>query len=148
MQRPGKKQKISGQFVPISYRMIDSLAWKSLSGNSIKVYIQLMRKCNGNNDRDLSLTYAEMKTHLSPATFRKCMTELVETGFVDLVRQGGIERQCNIFGISERWKHYHTQNYEFRTLKKWNISGFKTMWESKRAEEKSGESIKIELSKV
>ena len=123
--RGSKKNKIKGGFVATPFYMIDSPAWQNLSANSIKIYLQLMRKRNGNNDRDLSLTYNEMKSQVSTATLRKCLIELVEKGFIDMVRQGGTMKKCNIFGISERWKHYDTNNFEFKTLKKWNKAGFK-----------------------
>lgn len=125
MRRPSKKNKIQGQYYALTYQKFDSPAWQSLSGNTIKVYLQLMRKRNGNNDRDLSLTYNEMKGRISSATFRKHLIELVEKGFIDMVRQGGIMKQCNIFGVSERWKDYGTKNFEFKTLEKWNKGGFK-----------------------
>jgi len=111
--------------VPISYPMIDSPAWQKLSANAIKVFIQLKRKRNGNNDRNLSLTYNEMHGQLSSATLRKCLVELVEKGFIDMVRQGGMMKQCNIFGLSDRWKRYGTDDFELITLKKWNYGGFK-----------------------
>lgn len=125
MARGKPKRKIEGQFIPLIHRMIDSPAWQCLSGNSIKVYIQLMRKHNGNNDDDLSLTFKEMKDRLSPATFSKCITDLVEHGFIDVIRPGGLQKQCNIFGRSERWKSYGMATFEHRTREKWNYGGFR-----------------------
>lgn len=132
MARGKRKNKTDGRFFLLLHRMIDSPAWQSLSGNSIKVYIQLMRKHNGNNDDDLSLTFKEMKDKLSPATFSKCITDLVEHGFIDVVRAGGLQKQCNIFGRSERWKSYGTTTFEHRTREKWNYGGFRK--QSKKSE--------------
>ena len=133
MARRKKGEKIKGRFIPLTHNMIESEAWRSLSGNAIKVYIMLLRKRNGANDRDLSLTYRELQGYLSVATFRKCMIALVEAGFIDLVRKGGLQKQCNIFGISERWKDYGTEGFEKRTLQKSNYYGFGEIWKARRA---------------
>lgn len=120
-----KKKKMAGPFYALYHRMIDSVAWQSLSPTSTKVFIQLMRKHNGNNGKDLSLTYSEMKGIVAPATLSKCITELVEHGFIDVIRQGGLQKQCNIFGQSERWKAFGTDTFEHRTREKWNYGGFR-----------------------
>ena len=45
--------------MPISYVMAVSPAWRALSGNAIKVYIELRRRYNGGNNGDLSLSLDE-----------------------------------------------------------------------------------------
>lgn len=144
VRKKKNKKKIHGQFLPLPYIMIDSPAWQSLSSNAIKVYIQLMRKCNGNNDDNLSLTYNEMNGILAPATLRKCLTELVENGFIDLKRQGGLQKQCNIFAKSERWKEYGSDSFEHRSHEKWNYGGFAEMWKKRRERLASQASTKNE----
>lgn len=124
-KRRSRRGRHGEQFVQLPYAMIRSQAWGNLSGNAVKVYLRLRLKFNGSNPHDLSLTYNEMKGILSPATTRKCFIELVETGFIDLVRQGGLHKQCNIFGLSSRWQRYGTQEFEHRTLDKWNFGGFR-----------------------
>lgn len=124
MARRKKGKTISGQFVYITHKMIDSKAWKSLSGNAILVYIEIMRKRNGSNDKDLSLTYYEMKGLLSTATVRKCFVELAEKGLIDFVRHGGLQKQCNIYAVSERWRKYGHPDFEGVRIDKWNYHGF------------------------
>ena len=96
-----------------------------------------MRKCNGHNDDNLSLTYNEMKAALAPATLRKCLTELVEKGFIDLVRQGGLQKQCNIFGKSDRWKDFGKESFKNETLEKWNFGGFAEVWNKRKGRQNS-----------
>ena len=133
-----RNNQIKGQYYPLIYQMIDSLAWHNLSGNSIMVFLQLMRKRTGYNDSDLSLTYKEMEGRISRATLRKCFIELVEKGFIDMMRQGGLEKQCNIYGISERWRYYGTDKFELKTLKKWNHGGFGEIWRNKKEKSEAG----------
>lgn len=91
----------------------DSAAFQSLSSNAVKVYLELLRKYDGSNDNNLSLTYADLtkKFGLSSATSKKAFRELEEHGLIEVKVHGGLRvgmktRQCNIFGLSERWKDY------------------------------------------
>lgn len=101
------------RFIQLYHHVYDSKAFTSLSLKAVRVYLELMRAYNGSNDNNLSLTYAELhnKYGFSTATSSKAFKELVEHGFIDTKVHGGLRvglktGQCNIYGLSERWKSY------------------------------------------
>ena len=104
--RRTRRPRIIGQFVPLSYKLIDSPAWNELSGNAQSVYIKLMRQRNGFNDRNLKLPYSQVK--LSPATTAKALRHLEAVGLIDVVQHGGLFQKCSIYALSERWRVYKT----------------------------------------
>ena len=104
--RRTRRPRISGQFVPLSYKLIDSSAWKELSGNARSVFIDLMRQRNGFNDRNLKLPYSQVK--LSPATMAKTIRQLAAVGLIDIVQHGGLFQKCSVYALSERWRVYKT----------------------------------------
>jgi predicted transcriptional regulator len=110
----GKKYKSSGaRFMQVFHHLYDSRAFRTLSSVAVRVYLELLRRYNGSNDNNLSLTYAELRDTygLSSATSRKAFKELEAHGLIDRRVYGGLRvgmktRQCNIFGLSERRKKY------------------------------------------
>ena len=113
--RGRKKKRNHGdpRFIMLFHYVYDSEAVRTLCPNSLRVYLEFLRKFNGRNDNDLSLTYAELnkKYGLSPTTCRKAFEELIEHGLIDKKICGGLRvglktRQCNVFGLSERWKKF------------------------------------------
>ena len=87
--RKGRSKK-RGQFVPIPYVMARSPAWRSLKGNSIKVYVELHSRFNGKNNGDLSLSYREAQKLLGigRSTIAKAFEELEEKGFIQKTSPG------------------------------------------------------------
>ncbi|MHA6289136.1 DeoR family transcriptional regulator [Maricaulis sp. CAU 1757] len=79
----GRRVK-GGQFVPLSYPMAHSDAWRSLGGASAKVYVELRSRFNGGNNGDLSLSYGEAADllGLGKSTVRRAFEELQAKGFV------------------------------------------------------------------
>ena len=79
-----------GQFVPISYPMAKSDAWRSLSGASVKIFVELHCRYSGGNNGDLSLSYAEAADLLSlgKSTVARAFNELEEKGFIKKTSQG------------------------------------------------------------
>ena len=45
-------------------------------------------------------------------TYAKALNELVSHGFIDIVRSGSLNKECNIFALSHRWKRYGTPHFE------------------------------------
>jgi len=61
------------------------------------------------NSRDISYTHADAKKIYSEMrTFRADIDRLIECGFIDCISSGKITRECNIYGLAERWKNYGT----------------------------------------
>jgi hypothetical protein len=99
------RSKHGGQFVPISYVMAVSPAWRALSGNAIKVYIELRRRYNGGNNGDLSLSLDEGARLLSigKATVARALRELEEKGFTRLTQRGHwYGRKASTFAVTDR----------------------------------------------
>ena len=110
-KRPGKQEKTE-PFVKLNWELIDSKAWKSLNSHSVQIYIEIKRKFNGRNGNNLSFTYSEAEQLMARNTFSKAINDLVAHGIIDVVRSGGLYRQCNIFALSDRWKEYEKKNFD------------------------------------
>ncbi len=107
------RHKDSPRFIQLFHYIYDSKAFQTLSPKAVRVYLELKRRYDGSNDNNLSLTYIELteKFGFSSTTIRKAFIELEEHGLIDVKTHGGLKvgmksRQCNIFGLSERWKDY------------------------------------------
>ena len=86
--------------------LIHTLAFKDLKHYSVRVYILLKDKFNGSNGDDLSLTYREASEYMQKATFKKAIDDLVEHGFIEIKRPGGLFNRCNIFALSDNFKFW------------------------------------------
>ena len=114
MANKKKRQKIEGQFVPLPYQLLDSLAYQSL-GNSSKVGLIYFYKDRKNlHQEKVILTFPQAKKYgvcQSSTTFDSIKKELVEKGFLDSFEPGGLGKH-SIFKISYRWKLYGTNRFE------------------------------------
>ena len=94
----------------IPKEMIRSKVWEKLNHYSVRAYIHIAEKYNVSNENNLSFTYKEASRIMNVHTYKKAIDQLVEYGFIDIVRSGkGYARLCNIFAKSERWKNYGTR---------------------------------------
>jgi predicted transcriptional regulator len=99
------RSKRGGQFVPIPYDMAASIAWLSLSGAAVKVYVELRRRYNGGNNGDLSLSLDEAARllHLGKATVARAFAELEAKGFIRMTARGRwYGRQATTYAVSDR----------------------------------------------
>ena len=114
MAKKYRRQKISGQFVPLQHQLLDSSAFQSL-GNRAKVGLIYFHKDKKNGHQEnLVLTFPQAKKYgvcSSPSTFNSVKKELVEKGFLDPFKPGGLGKN-SIFRISHRWKLYGTDGFE------------------------------------
>ncbi len=78
------------QFAPLPYPMARSDAWRSLSGAAVKVWVELRCRYDGGNNGKLSLSMDEgaRLLGLGKATVARALAELVERGFVRVVKPG------------------------------------------------------------
>ncbi|MBA7489808.1 hypothetical protein ES702_00342 [subsurface metagenome] len=106
-----KKNKIDGNFTIIEHKLINSEAFKGLSLHAKWLYVEFKIRFYGDNRRNIILTYQEAKNILSENTFIKSRNKLIERGFIDIVKRGGLENQPMIYGLSERWKKYGTKDF-------------------------------------
>ena len=94
-----------GHFVMLPDYMTNSETWRRLSFKAVWVYIEMKKKFFGNNQNNLSLTYREVKWKLASASFSMAIQELVEYGFIKIVRPGGLFRSPTLYGLEKRWEH-------------------------------------------
>ncbi len=45
-------------------------------------------------------------------TFIKSRNKLIEKGFIDVIKRGGLEKQPMIYGLSDRWKKFGTKDFD------------------------------------
>lgn len=109
--------------------MVQSLAWLSLSGTAIPVYLLFRCKCQfakknnrpGKrseglmerllNNGEIEFTYKEIELQhgIKRGRFVRAIDELIEKGFLDITEQGGgVHKMKTHYGISERWRDYGT----------------------------------------
>ena len=83
-------RKSEGQYLPLPYAQLKSEAWRSLSGAAVRLWLELHTRYNGGNNGTLTLSYAEAGEALGmgKATVQRAYAELVDKGFLVLVREG------------------------------------------------------------
>ena len=90
--KPNQKgrSKNGPQFIKFTYPMGKSDAWRSLNGNSQRVWFEIRMKFNGSNNGLLSLSFREAsKTlNISKSTVKAAFDELIEKGFLIRRREG------------------------------------------------------------
>jgi len=80
----------SGGFILFPYALFDHPSVVGLSGNGIKVLLLLIRQYRGNNNGDLSATFAKVQKIgiRSKTTLAKALRELQDAGVVLRTREG------------------------------------------------------------
>jgi len=79
-------------------------AWEKLDLGAIGILMKFYENFNGYNRYDLSLTYKEVKNKVSSLVFTRFLWQLIGFGFIDIRRVGRLERNCSLYGISDRWR--------------------------------------------
>ena len=100
-------------YLRLTDNMMDSKAWKALSCQAIVVYLNIKKKYNFTNENDLSFTYKEGLELMNKRTFTRAMDNLIENGFIYIVRQG-LLKQCSIYGLSKEWQYYGTNAFAIK----------------------------------
>jgi hypothetical protein len=107
----------------ISWEILESEAFKSLSAKGIRVLIRFLQKRTWSkarrtkklifDDRRLSFTYAEAAIMgISTSQFCTVLKKLIAIGFIDIEHQGGIHKNdFSLFAISERWRSFGTNDF-------------------------------------
>jgi len=115
-----KKNKIDGNFVAIEHNLINSEAWKGLKSRTKWLYVEFKLRWYGDNTRNIILTYKEVKNIniMAINTFIEDRKQLIERGFIDVIKRGGLEKQRMIYGLSDRWKKYGTKDFVKVDIKK------------------------------
>ncbi len=88
-----RKKKFEGynNFASVPRYVIDTPAFKSLRGNSVKLLVLLASQYKGNNNGDLIITHSFYKTSFkSSQTMYAARDELEQKGFIATNAYGGI----------------------------------------------------------
>lgn len=99
------------KYLRLTDNMMKSKAWEALTCHAIVVYINIKLKYNFTNENNLSFTYSEGKKLMDKTTFTKALDNLIENGFIKIVRQG-VLKECSIYGLCEQWQYFNTPAFK------------------------------------
>ena len=88
--KTGRSKNPDGQHVQLHYYLLRSDAWRGLSGNSVRVYLELYMRFNGTNNGKLFIGMDRIASNLgmSKSTVCKAFKELEEKGWIAKVKNG------------------------------------------------------------
>lgn len=121
MARQGKKNTLP-PFVPMTWEMLNSKAYKQLPPSSAKIlpyFIGKIQKVEYKNPQRYKITFTftggEAKSlGFGKSTFSNAIKALMLYGFIEPIKKGGL-RGCghtaSLFTLSERWKAFGSQNF-------------------------------------
>ena len=98
------KKKTFRRFALVEKEILYSKSWTKLTDSAKVVYLHLKGEFNGSNRDNLKLPYSQMRKIMSNATFWRGIKLLEKVGFIDIVTHGGLEKNPNVYKISERWR--------------------------------------------
>lgn len=106
------------KFTKICDDMMDSEAWKDLSMRARGLYLELKRRFVSKNGGEKTNQYELYIYHKdfareygSKNTLFDDVDELIENGFIKVVANGKTARLPNIYGFSDKWKKYNTDEF-------------------------------------
>jgi len=100
-------------YARITRNMINSRAWQALNCFEQTIYLHLKLKYSGKpgGEKDISFTYKEGEKLMSKRVFTRSIDKLIEVGLIDLVEHRPYSAACNIYGLSDRWHNYGTDEF-------------------------------------
>lgn len=109
---------INDGFTKICDTMYKSEAWNNLTIRQRGLYLHLKhkftKKADGTTNKDdISMPRKEINEYYgSYETFAKDLDALIEYGFIKYIIHGKTGRQCNIYGFSDMWQKYNTNEFK------------------------------------
>jgi hypothetical protein len=84
------RNKGEGQYVKLQYELLNSEAWRTLSGPAIKVFFELRTRFHGGNNGKLHLSLDEAAglLRLGKATVLRAFDQLEERGLIACTKRG------------------------------------------------------------
>lgn len=113
--------KPNGNFMMIYFDMLDSKAWDDLTPYAKDLYLRMRRKYTRkvssgyiveSNKDNISMPNKEYMEFMHQRMFYKSIDQLIENGFVRMIRNGRFTKQCNIYGFVDKWQEYGKESYE------------------------------------
>lgn len=93
---------IEKRYIRMGATIMASEAMRSLSSSAFRVYCYMRLESGGK--KEFRFPHNKYRAYMSKPTFFKARDELVEKGFIDIVRNNKNLRQANDYAFSERWK--------------------------------------------
>lgn len=95
------KNKIGYSFVPWPIHIATSPEYARLSAHEVKLLIDLYSQSRKANNGDFCASWSYMKARgwKSRETLNKCLSGLLEKGFIVKTRQGG-KNKCSLYGVT------------------------------------------------
>jgi hypothetical protein len=97
-------------------------------------------KITNNGEIVLPAGHTAKELGVSKSSVKRAIRALIELGFVDLgYIGGGLQGDCHKYAISDRWKNYGTENFEYKSPATGNHGqGFTASnWEERTGKNKS-----------
>lgn len=100
-------KKANDRHIRLTEDMIVSEAWKDLKATSVKLYISLKLRYNGENYDSIEFPYSEAeKIGISKNIIKTCFDDLIKCGFIEMISCGRFSRTANIYKLSNGWREY------------------------------------------
>lgn len=106
----------SSKFVDIERQLLISKAYRELTGTAAKCFMWFSLKCDPHKiDEKMKFSYGEARAQygLREKRFSRAIDELVDKGFLDVVRVGkmGGPKAFTLYKWSDRWRFYGTMDF-------------------------------------
>jgi len=105
------RNKIDGSYSYIEHNLAYSEAFKNLTIHTKWLYMEFKFRWHGNNRKHIVFTKEEATKIMAYKTFRESRNKLIERGFIDVIKRGGLEKQPAIYGLADRWKKWGTKDF-------------------------------------
>lgn len=104
---PAKRARLTGKgktptFLGIPHYILDSAEWAALSGNGVKLLLDLACQYRGGNNGNFEATWERLSARgwASKATVQKTLESLEADGWIFKTRQGGRDRRCSLYAVT------------------------------------------------
>lgn len=96
------KPTYAGGFLALPMAVLHCAKFRTLSGNALKLLLDIGSQYNGKNNGDLTAAWKVMhpKGWNSEATLNRAKKELLAAGFISETRKGRMPNLCSLYGIT------------------------------------------------
>ncbi len=101
-----KKQK-APPFVMLRRDLLKDPEWRTLSASAKIVYIYLKSKYNNKTLDMVTLAYSELEDMYSTQTVSNAFKELIEKGFIEKLKNGGLFGGVCVYGFIGKYKSFY-----------------------------------------
>lgn len=103
-RKTGKNPVNTGRFTGIPHAVMNHQAWLELTGNAIRLLMELAKQYNGYNNGDLTASWSIMKNRgfNSQSTLNAALACLIQLGLVIRTREGFFypNKRCALYAIT------------------------------------------------